>query len=285
MLKIGMSSCGFELNEKSFIKLNEAGVENIEISLPYGKTPELNFKKVKTLADKYGVNIWSYHLPFGDCRTADIASLDEEIRTKTVEYWSELIKKGSEIGINKFVAHPSSEPKSEDTETRKREKEQAKRSLCELATAAEENGGVIAVENLPRTCLGRTTEEILELVSADPRLRICFDTNHALIEDLYEFCERIADRIITVHVSDYDRINERHWLPGEGTTDWHRLYKALTENGYNGVWMYEVRLTAPETITRAADLTPEDFIRNANEIFGNKKLTVLGVPKENLGMW
>ena len=285
MLRVGRSSCGFALNEESFQELSAAGIQEIEISLSYNKYADLNYPAVKALADQYGINLWSYHLPFGGLNAMDIASKDEDMRKRSVACWGELIKKGAEIGIQKFIAHPSSEPKAENEDERKRELDQSMRSLQTLAEIAGANGGVIAVENLPRTCLGRTSDEMLLLTSADSRLKICFDTNHLLAEDLYGFLDRIADKIVTLHISDYDFVNERHWLPGEGKVDWKRLYTKLLQSGYNGVWMYEVGSKCPKTIIRDRNLTSADFARNAYEIFNNENLTVMGTPKENLGMW
>ena len=52
--------------------------------------------------------------------------------------------------------------------------------------------------------------------------------------------KKLGKDIITLHISDYDFVDERHWLPKEGKTDWDSLIKALVECGYDGVWMYEV---------------------------------------------
>ena len=48
---------------------------------------------------------------------------------------------------------------------------------------AQQLGQVIAVEDLPRTCLGRESSEMLELISVNDKLRVCFDTNHLLQKD------------------------------------------------------------------------------------------------------
>jgi sugar phosphate isomerase/epimerase len=285
MLKIGMSSCAFPLNEESFSALAQAGLDAIEISMPAVKHAELDFAQTKQFADRYGILLWSYHLPFAKPDVLDIASLDEEIRTKTVDTWCELIKKGSEIGIHKFVAHPSSEPKSVEPEERKQEIEQAMRSLQTLAEVARQNGSIVAVENLPRSCLGRNSAELLQLLSADPDLKICFDTNHLLIEDPIQFLDQVASKIVTLHVSDYDFVNERHWLPGEGDINWQLLYQKLIQHGYCGVWMYEIGMKAPATILRSRDLCPADYIANAKQIFAGEKPTPIGTRKENLGMW
>jgi len=84
------------------------------------------------------------------------------------------------------------------------------------------------------------------------------------------FVKKLADKIITVHVSDYDFINERHWLPGEGKVDWNALYEALKAVNYSGPWMYEIILNAENTIQRNRNLTFEDFVKNATNIFAGK---------------
>ena len=77
-------------------------------------------------------------------------------------------------------------------------------------------------------------------------------------------------------VSDYDYEDERHWLPGEGKVDWHKLYSKLVGYGYKGTWLYEIGIkTRPNIIKRTRDLTFEDFTRNANEIFSGSPLTLI----------
>ncbi len=276
-MKIGMSSCAFALDEAAFSALAEAGIDCIEISLHYLKHSALDFAQTARLAGKYGVSLWSYHLPFAPPDVLDIASTDEGIRRHTVEYWSELIKKGAAIGVRTFVVHPSSEPKSEGA-TRAREMDAAMTSLASLAECASRAGGVIAVEDLPRSCLGRSSEEIACLISADDRLRVCFDTNHLLVDDNLNFIEKLGDKIATLHVSDYDFLDEKHWLPGEGRVDFPALYEALLRVGYTGPWMYELGLTTPKTVTRPRPLTLADFKENAETVFSGKSPTPFGTP-------
>ena len=285
MYRIGLSSCGFPLNAESYAALRAAGIMDIEISLPFKDYPDLDFQKTKTLADAYGVNLWSFHLPFAGAGVQDIASPDEALRKKSVNLLAEYIRKGADIGIDKFVVHPCGEPVSEEPAERAMQMQQSMTSLDTLAEVAASCGAVVAVEDLPRSCLGRTAEEIRQLISANDKLRVCFDTNHLLIEDNLHFAKVLGDKIDTLHVSDYDFVNERHWLPGEGKNDWPTLYDAIRETGYNGVWLYEIGLSCPKTIYRDRNLTFEDFYRNANEIFDHRPLTVLSRPKENLGMW
>ena len=71
-------------------------------------------------------------------------------------------------------------------------------------------------------------------------LYACFDTNHSLKDDNVEFVRALGSRIIALHVSDYDFINERHRMPFDGKNDWKGIMNALKEAGYSGTWNYEV---------------------------------------------
>ena len=274
-MQVGMSSAaGFRFSDGDFRELAQAKINNIEISLPFDAYDGFNYQEADRLSRTYGVRLWSYHLPFSRLDVLDIASHDSELRKKSVAYWCELIKKASDIGINKFVAHPSSEPKSLDEQTRDEELKYCMDSLNELAVFAESCESFIAVEDLPRSCLGRNSEEMLKLLAVNDRLRVCFDTNHLLKEDNLHFIEQVGKKIITLHVSDYDFVDERHWLPGEGKNDWHKIYQKLVQVGYDGVWMYEIGLKA--ATIQGKELTYADVVRNAHEIMRGLPLTKIG---------
>lgn len=282
MYRIGMSSCGEYLTDDLFADYKNAGVQAIEISFGRKFDNPLDYAEIKRLADLYGIELWSFHLPFAPFTELELSR--PELCDQTVEYFKGLIKDGSSIGIKRFVVHPSGEPICD--EQRATRLECAKKSLARLAEYAKGFGGVICVEDLPRACLGRNSEEMLALLSAHEDLRACFDTNHLLsLEKPHEFIRKIGNQIITLHVSDYDCLDERHWLPGEGDIDWQELYKALREIDYNGVWMYELGLKSPNSIVRERELTRSDFVINAKEIFEGKPLTVRGTRIEGLIDW
>ena len=106
-----------------------------------------------------------------------------------------------------------------------------------------------------------------------------------LYEDAVDFIRNVGDKIVTAHVSDFDFYNERHWLPGEGKLDWQAILRALKEIGYQGPWLYEIGFACPKTIYRDRDLTCDDFVRNAKELFNNTSITTFSRHKEKLGMW
>lgn len=250
-------------------------MEYVEISREWFEYPVFDFNEIKRLSNTYGVRLWSFHLPFADPENLDISSRNEEIRKRTVEWWCENIKKAAEIGIKIFVAHPSSEPLSEKPEIRKENIEAAKKSLKELAEFASKYDAIIAVEDLPRTCLGRSADELCELINADDRLRVCLDTNHMLIDNNLNLIEKLGDKIVTLHVSDYDFIDERHWLPGKGKIEWQEVYTAILNKGYKGPWLYEILLETPDAIQRSRNLEFHDFYDNAMQIFKDEKLKFL----------
>ena len=290
MYKVGISSWssaangGFELDEASFIKLKEAKIDAIEIAKPADEYKYINYKEVETLARKYDIDLWSYHLPlqFDPLPEINPASLDKEIRQNTIHYLSELVRKGADIGIDKFVIHASGEPVRVDREEKRK---YALEVLDTLAELAHQNGAIICVEDLPRSCLGNTAEDMLSLLAANDKLKVCFDTNHLLKDDNINFMDKLADKIVTLHVSDYDFINERHWLPGEGKIDWIGFMKKFNSIGYKGVWMYEVSLKCPKSIIRDRNLNFNDFYDNAMSLFAGKQPESIGRPIENLGMW
>lgn len=280
-MKIGLSTNGKEICEALFREYRDAGIAYMEISTAYDKYADLDYTQIEAWAKEYGITLWSFHLPFGPFEEIDLSRPD--LWEKSLAYFETLIQKATAIGIRFFIVHPSGEPITEEDRTARLHC--AKRSLAELAEIAAVYGAVIAVENLPRTCLGRNSDDILELISAHPALKVCFDSNHLLGEDPVEFVQKVGKHFITMHVSDYDFLNERHWLPGEGKLDWQALLAALEAVGYSGPWLYEVSFTAPASIVRPRDLRCEDFVRNAQELFAEGSLTVSGKPVDGLTGW
>ena len=274
--KVGMSSCCTRnLERETFEGYANGRIDCMEISLPDYAYADIDFKQTRKLADEYGVELWSFHLPFSPFEENNIASPDKEIRRKTVEMQSEYIKKFSDIGIKIGVIHPSGEPN--EPERRREYIEYAKESLASLAEVAGKAGAVIAVEDLPRTCLGNCSSDIKELISADSRLKVCYDTNHLLEEKNSDFIKAVGDKIVTVHVSDYDFVNERHWLPYEGKNDWVEIVSLLEEAGYEGPFMYEIAFNAPPSIERRT-LTFDDFKENYIACINKVPAKVLGKP-------
>ena len=224
------------IGEEGFEKMREAGVRAIELS--FDGYDGMDFKKVKSRSENSGVKLWSLHLPFMPFEIIDISSTDEKQRKNNIQMLCRIMEKGCGIGIDKYIIHASGEPvlPPEREERLKRSAD----SLFTLSEFVKPFGAVIAVENLPRTCLGNCSTEINRLISGNDNLKICFDTNHLFSETHKEFIGRLKKEILTVHISDYDFVGEKHWLPTVGQIDWEELKHLLGAADYKGPWLYEV---------------------------------------------
>ncbi len=235
-------------NDENLQKLAQLGITEIELSEAFFQPFfELGFVsdpvKIVEQAKKFGVNISSVHLPFGPYKMMDPSTDNDEYRYASLTIQKALIDSASKAGIGIAVVHPSSEPYP-DCEREER-MQRACKFLKELCNYAKERGVTLALENLPRTCLGRVSDEMTWFLQQIPDMVACFDTNHSLTEDNAHFIRALGDKIVTIHVSDYDFVNERHTLPGEGKNDWDAILQALTDVGYKGRFLYEVKAVYP----------------------------------------
>ena len=214
------------------------GIDGVELSIKADLCDQIDWAAFRKNADEAGIKILSYHLPFS--KKTNIASPDEEIRKGAVAIQSALIEKAAGIGISRFVIHASMGPITD--EERPQWMASAKKSLQELAEFAARFQAVICVEDLPRHGLGHNTREMLDLLEADERLRVCFDVNHLCLKNgssHQEFIAALGNKIVTTHISDYDFVDEKHFFPGYGLIDWKALVEGLEQADYSGPFLYE----------------------------------------------
>ncbi len=240
--------CG-KYDESVFEEYAKAGVKSTEISFRPAYYEEIEWTKIPRWSQNTGTEAWSIHLPF---HGQNIASPDKKVTNDTIVYHNNLLGRAGAAGIKVAVVHPSAEPIS--AKERPMLLERCADSLSKLCARAKEVGMVIAVEDLPRTCLCNCHEEVEYLLAQVPDLRVCFDTNHLLKDSNVAFARAIADKIVTLHVSDYDFVDEKHLFPGDGLVDWKELQGELEKIDYNGPFMYELTPKEQEGRRTLADV-------------------------------
>lgn len=253
-----------------YLQAKTAGINYIEVALNQCYRGVLEDEVIpciwamKASIDSASIKVWSVHLPFS--RTLDISVLDDAKRKENVAFMAEMIEQCAMFKPQRLVLHPSSEPIEEDT--RMQRIANAKQSIAYLKRFADKIGAQLCIENLPRTCLGNTPEELFEIIKDIPGIKVCFDTNHYTKGTTEHFVATLGKYIGTIHASDFDLVNECHWLPTQGNIQWGRLIHDLEKVGYKGVFMYEVIKDHESNNERP---TPERMMETYDRIMNDYK--------------
>ena len=242
--------------------LIESKMSRVEIGYVHHADDSAWTTAVRKTVESSPVNINSVHAPFS--REVDISRLDDGGAEFAIAEVGKAISMAERLGAGIVVLHGSAEPI--DPIERRACITRSRASLRRLGERAESHGIRIALELLPRTCLGNTADELQELLVDLPaeQIGLCLDTNHlANTNDLIPTVKQLSERIITLHISDYDGIDEKHWMPFQGMVDWGGFATALAEIGYTGAFVYE---TMPEgdTITEKLAIIAANFQRILN---------------------
>ena len=217
----------------------DAGITNVEIS-PGGLLPTFGdadlpevVRRIGILRD-HGVTVQSVHLPFGwDWDASAVTPGQHQYLLRRQLKVAEAFLPAKPF---RFVLHPCFWPIPEE-ETAVR----VAHIRENASTIAKVTGLPVAIEDLKIGRIGGSSDELLILAEGLENVGFCVDMNHFMRERAEEAIPKLGKRILTVHISDYDFIDERHWLPGEGKNDWNAILAALRDVGYSGPFMYEVR--------------------------------------------
>ena len=233
----------------------ELGVESLELywrSFFRQRTIEFG-AGLKAVWGEAGVIIDSLHGPHGvDCNLADE---DADKRRSAVALWRELLPPFAATGARIVVMHPSAgrTPRADRPEAAGRLAE----SLRELVPLAQERRITLALENLGPGQFGCREGELLGLIEAfdSPALGICFDTGHAHLSGrLLELHEAVADRCVHYHISDNDRVADRHAAPPYGTIPWQPFWQQVAARAPSSPLLIEVPPTADRSVADLREL-------------------------------
>jgi sugar phosphate isomerase/epimerase len=192
------------------------------------------------------VRVGSIHLPYG--RDWDLSTLDETVRQDCVARQLAVIEQCAPLGATQLTVHASAEPV--EPWERRRRIDRTIRSLAELLPAARQHGLRFAIEWLPRSCIGNKEEELFALVAPFPAeaVGLLLDVNHVMARhaELPALIGTLAPRLFAFHLSDYDGVDERHWVPepaGQGVIDWNGVMRAIRVLGRDARLILETRRT------------------------------------------
>lgn len=192
--------------------------------------------------EQSGVRAATIHAHFGGAY--DFSVLDPEAALGAIGALRGALDLAVALGAPTVVVHASAEPVAPGE--RRERLRQAQAALAEIEGLCRETGRRIAVELLPRTCLGNTVEELLALLAPldSGVFGVCLDTNHLMgrHRDLAWAVRELGDRLIALHLNDYDGMDEQHQPPGAGVLDWEAFMQALRDVDYGGPFNYECGL-------------------------------------------
>lgn len=233
---------GSELSQQSLATLNHARFEYLEIGYEH-TLPALSYPAVyRNLIGWCGDStapVFSIHAPYRPDR--DISHLDEAVRAKAVAYTEEAIVLASNLRAGFVAIHGSQDPL--EPNTRCQRLAQSQKSLLELVRIAGDSSVRLVLETMPPEWIPAGADEAAAMLDGlDPSvIGYCLDTNHAnLTGDLVEIIYRFGERLWSIHLSDNDGVQQRHWMPLEGVIDFKSVMNALGDIGYRGPLIYEL---------------------------------------------
>ncbi len=234
--------------------LGGSSVKAIELWEPTFEKDEGQVQKARRALAMAGVEPRTVHANFGG--SLDISSPDPAIRSAGMQAIGVALRLAVGIGARMVIVHPSSEPISGDA--RDTRMKHARHSIGIISDMVRDAGCRVAIELLPRTCLGRSVAELLSLLEGMDveTAGVCLDTNHLMdgFALLPEVVRSLGPRLFALHCSDYDGVDEKHWPPLRGVIDWAAFLLALRATGFSGPLHYESALDGQTPVERLAFL-------------------------------
>ena len=166
-------------------------------------------------------------------------SPEEYVRLAGLELVRNRMAMAAQLGGEVIVLHLQPQPKMALFQAGYWER--LRRSLDALQPVSQQLGVRLALENLLFDNYA-TIEKALALYPPD-FLGVCFDSGHGnFVGGGVAFLERIASRLLVVHLHDNDGQDDQHNFPFAGSVDWDALIPRLAASAYQGPVTLEVHL-------------------------------------------
>lgn len=235
-MHFGFNDVGFPHDDRAenIAAIAEAGYDGVELTLDEdGALADPAIREdLLAMTEEHGLEIPSVHtLTFWEY---PLTSTDEETRREGIEQATRFIEAAADLGAEVALVVPGvvdeSTPYDEAYEN-------SLESMHELAGVAADHDVTLAVENVWNKFL-LTPREFAEFVDDAARsgpVDAYFDVGNILRFGYPEQWIRIlGDRIVAVHVKDFDQSDEVFTYPLQGDVDWEAVAAALDDIGYDG---------------------------------------------------
>lgn len=202
---------------------------------------------IRNEAERIGVEFSQSHLPYRGGSGLSFTTQEEE------DFFDEMTRRGliisNILGVKWAVVHPVTETISaeHDLEANINLNHRIFEKTIDLAMKLDVG---IAYENMVDTHTKRrftaTADELIALIDSyhDPRIGACWDIGHGnrVYDNQIRPIKLLGKRIKALHVNDNFGSTDLHLLPFLGDVKWEAIMKVLTEIGYEGDFVYEIRM-------------------------------------------
>lgn len=258
------TSCFYPVHTEDALEyLGKSGVKKCEVFLnTMSETTPCFAKKLKAIADSYGLRIVSAH-PFSSF--AETFMLFSEYQRRfddTLEYYKQHFEIAAILGADISVIHGALIPE-------KISRNEYFERFARLIEAGKEFGIRVSPENVNRH-LSQNPEFLKEMrafLGSD--FHLVFDVKQAVRAgyDPIEFAEEFKKEIIHVHISDHD--SEYDCLPpSKGHFDFRKLFTVLESVDYDGscvIELYRQNFGEPDELLKSLDFV-EKVLKNPESV-------------------
>lgn len=221
--------------EDALLTLAELGTKNVEIFLnSFTETEGATGAALRRIVSEYGLNAVSLH-PFSSPMESVFLFSDYDRRfDDMMGLYKTYFEFMQEIGAKYFVLHGAINSAKCSTEL-------YLERLGRVMDAAAEYGVSVAQENISY-CKSHSLDFLMDIKKHfGDRAAFVLDIKQAVRSHLtpFEIIDALGSSVKHVHISDND--SSRDCLPvGEGTFDFPRLVRKLSEVGFDGAMMIEL---------------------------------------------
>ena len=203
------------------------------VSLWWGEEEKANTGSLNDLPGivrDSGLEIDNIHVPFEDCNS--FWSEAEKDRQNILHKYFTWLNDCATHNIPKMVMHLTEGPNPP------KPNESGIATIKHLVKAAEDRNVILAVENTQCT---QHLDFVFSRIDS-PHLAFCYDSSHDFLWGIQpgEILDKWAGRLATIHLSDNDGQEDRHWLPGTGIVNWQKIGLVFPIETYTGPFLLEV---------------------------------------------